>query len=163
MLGHKWEPGEGTVVDVRYSGQHGTNQRRAEPHFLMDVRPDSGGEPYRVEVDELALFFTFKEPAIGQVVRLECDPGRKQARFIRSDPAINTKGDAQTAKTAYEADVNAGPAPSTISPGTTPARVARVRALAKQGLLTTAQLEQLTKDDHVTDADWEPIREKFGD
>jgi hypothetical protein len=97
------------------------------------------------------------------VVRLECDPGRKKARFIRSGPPINTRGGVQASKTAYEAELIAGPAPPTMSPGTTPARVARVRALARQGLLTTAQLEQLTKDDHVTDADWEPIREKFGD
>lgn len=79
-----------------------------EPHFLMDVRP-SVGEPFRSEVDELPLFFAFKEPSFGQVVQLECDPGRKKARFIRSDPAINKHGDERAAKAAYQAELQAGP------------------------------------------------------
>ena len=54
MFGHNWQPGEGTVVDIRYSGEHGTNRVQAEPHFLMDVTPSSG-EPFRTEVDELPL------------------------------------------------------------------------------------------------------------
>lgn len=55
MFGHDWVSGEGTVVDVRWSGhknQVGATGR--EPHFLMDVRPSSG-EPFRTEVDELPL------------------------------------------------------------------------------------------------------------
>jgi hypothetical protein len=108
MLGHDWVPGEGTLVDIRYSGHE--NQVGAtgqEPHFLMDVRP-SVGEPFRAEVDELPLFFSFKAPAFGQVVQLECDPGRKKARFVRSDPAINRKPGKQAAKAAYEAELHAG-------------------------------------------------------
>jgi hypothetical protein len=93
VLGHKWQPAEGKVIDIRFSGQHGTNHVEAEPHFLMDVQP-TDGEPFRVEVDELPLMFSFRPPAIGQVVKLECDPSRKKARFIRSDPAINKNADA---------------------------------------------------------------------
>jgi hypothetical protein len=109
MLGHNWVPGEGTLVDIRYSGhQSQVGATGQEPHFLMDVRP-SVGEPFRAEVDELPLFFAFKEPSFGQVVQLECDPGRKKARFIRSDPAINKHGDERVAKAAYEAKLHAGP------------------------------------------------------
>ncbi len=100
------------MVDIRYSGQHGTNRVGAEPHFLMDVQP-AMGEPFRTEVDELPLMFSFKPPAIGQVVTLECDPRRKKARFIRSDPAINAKAAEQAMKTAYDAERNAGPAAPT--------------------------------------------------
>jgi len=120
MLGHSWEPGEGTVVDVRFSGQHGTNQRGAEPHFLMDVRPESGAAPFRTEVDELPLFLSFRPPAIGQVVKLECDPHHQKARFIRSDPAINKKTDQQALKDIYEAERHA-------APGSPSAPVARLR------------------------------------
>ena len=104
MLGHKWEPGKGTVVDIRFSGQHGANKVGAEPHFLMDVQPDSGAEPYRTEVNELPLFPSFKAPAFGQVVKLECDPSRKKARFIRSDPAISKKAAEQAFKAQYDAE-----------------------------------------------------------
>ena len=112
MLGHHWEPAEGKVVDVRYSGQHGTNRVGAEPHFLMDVQPATG-EPFRTEVDELPLMFSFKPPAIGQVVALECDPRHKKARFVRSDLAISTKTAEQAMKTAYDAERDAGPSAPT--------------------------------------------------
>ena len=59
MFGADWQPAEGTVIDVRFSGQHGTNQVHGEPHFVMDVRP-SDGEPFRTEVDELPLMFSFR-------------------------------------------------------------------------------------------------------
>jgi hypothetical protein len=107
MFGHEWVPGEGTLVDIRYSGHKSqVGATGQEPHFLMDVRP-SVGEPFRAEVDELPLFFAFKQPSFGQVVQLECDPGRKKARFIRSDPAINKHPDERAAKAAYEAELHA--------------------------------------------------------
>jgi hypothetical protein len=111
MLGRGWQPAEGTVIDVRFSGEHGANQVHGEPHFLMDVRPSSG-QPFRTEVDELPLMFSFRPPAIGAVVKLECDLKRSKARFVRSDPAINKKGAAQQASAQYEAELHAGgPAP----------------------------------------------------
>ncbi len=78
----------------------------------MDVQPATGG-PFRTEVDELPLMFSFKPPAIGQVVSLECDPRHQKARFIRSDPAINKKAAEQATKTAYDAERNAGPSAPT--------------------------------------------------
>jgi hypothetical protein len=105
MLGHQWEPGEGTVIDIRFSGQHGTNRQGAEPHFLMDVRP-AAGEPFRTEVDELPLMLSFRPPGFGQVVKLECDVRRKKARFVRSDPAISTKTAKQAMKAAYDAEAH---------------------------------------------------------
>jgi hypothetical protein len=105
MFGADWQPAEGTVIDVRFSGQHGTNQVHGEPHFLMDVRP-SDGEPFRTEVDELPLMFSFRPPAIGAVVNLECDPHRKKARFIRSDPAINKKTAEQQAEAEYQTELH---------------------------------------------------------
>jgi hypothetical protein len=115
MLGHQWEPGEGTVVDIRFSGQHGTNRRGAEPHFLMDVRPVAG-EPFRTEVDELPLMLSFRPPGFGQVVKLECDVRRKKARFVRSDPAISTKTAKQAMKADYDAESD-GPGAGTPESG----------------------------------------------
>lgn len=78
---------------------------------MMDVRPTSG-EPFRTEVDELPLMFSFRSPGIGAVVKLECDPARKKARFIRDDPAINTKAAEKTQKAMYEAERHAPPGTS---------------------------------------------------
>jgi hypothetical protein len=109
MFRHGWVPAEGTVIDIRWSGhQSQVGGDGQVPHFLMDVRPGEG-PPFRAEVDELALMFSFKPPGIGQVVKLECDPHGKRARFIRSDPAINHKQDQRAANAAYDALRDAGP------------------------------------------------------
>jgi hypothetical protein len=110
VLGHHWVPGEGRLVDVRYSGHPGNASASGQvPHFLMDVQPQNG-ESYRTEVELLPLMFTFRAPAFGQVVQLECDTEHKKARFVRDDPAINTKYAKQAAKSAYEAEAQAPPA-----------------------------------------------------
>ncbi len=161
---HDWQPGEGTVVDVRYSGQHGTNQVTAEPHFLMDVRPNSG-EPFRTEVDELPLMFSFRAPAIGAVVKLECDPARKKARFIRSDPAISTKGDAQAAKQEYEAELRAGAgatAPDDRPPDMTRERTARSGpASGPDPVEQLSKLADLRDRGVLTDAEFESQKAKI--
>jgi hypothetical protein len=82
----------------------------------MDVQPRDG-EPYRTEVELLPLMFTFRAPAFGQVIQLECDTEHKKARFVRDDPAINTKYNKQAAKTAYESEVQAPPSWPESHPG----------------------------------------------
>lgn len=163
VFGHQWEPAEGKVVDIRFSGQHGTNHVTAEPRFLMDVQP-AAGEPFRAEISELPLMFSFKPPAVGQVVKLECDTRHKMARFVRSDPAINKQTDQQALKTSYEAELHSPQA--TFTPpvrGATSARLVRVQALVDQGLLTSAQAEQLAPEGHVSDTAWESIRDQYGE
>lgn len=109
MLGHEWEPAEGTVLDVRFSGHTGNAAADGrEPHFLIEVRP-VGGEPFRTEVDLLPLMFSFRMPAIGTVVQLECDRRHHKAKFVRSDPAINTKTDRQDAARRYDEELHAAP------------------------------------------------------
>jgi hypothetical protein len=90
------------------------------PHFLMDVQPQNG-EPYRTEVELLPLMFTFRSPGFGQVVQLECDVEHKKARFVRDDPAVNSKYDKQAAA-AYEAEA---PAPPAAYPGHGPGTAGR--------------------------------------
>jgi hypothetical protein len=109
MLGHNWVPGEGTIVDLRWTGHESPATGSGQiPHFIVDVRP-STGEPFRTEVDELMLFPSFKVPFPGLVVQLECDPGRKKAKFVRSDPAINKKVQQQKHDDRYAAELKAPP------------------------------------------------------
>ncbi|MGO9751311.1 MAG: hypothetical protein ACLP22_07335, partial [Solirubrobacteraceae bacterium] len=81
MFGHDWQPGEGTLVDVRVisssgSGAHGHVHRG----FLMDIRP-SNGEPFRTEIPE-PEWSNFVPPTVtGEIVAVKCDPAKKQARF----------------------------------------------------------------------------------
>jgi hypothetical protein len=109
MLGHNWVPGEGTIVDVRWSGHKDASTGSGQlPHFIVDARP-STGEPFRTEVEELMLFPSFVAPAPGRVVQLECDPARKKARFVRSDPAINPKAQERERNDTYAAELKAPP------------------------------------------------------
>jgi hypothetical protein len=109
MLGHNWVPGEGTIVDVRWSGHKDSSTGSGQmPHFIVDARPATG-EPFRTEVEELMLFPSFVAPAPGRVVQLECDPARKKAKFVRSDPAINPKQRNQAHDNDYAAELKAPP------------------------------------------------------
>jgi hypothetical protein len=118
MLGHDWVPGEGTIIDVRWSGHKNPSSEYGRmPHFIVDAGPSTGG-PFRTEVEELVLFPSFAVPSAGQVVQLECDPGRKKAKFVRSDPAINRKLQDQAHDTDDEAELNAPP--GTPAAGTDP-------------------------------------------
>jgi hypothetical protein len=82
MFGRRWQSAEGTLVDIRVSRFGPGDKTAMVRHYLMDVRPSSG-EPFRTEVREpLMTSGSFNGPTvIGAVVHLECDPGRKQARF----------------------------------------------------------------------------------
>jgi hypothetical protein len=109
MVGHNWVPGEGTIVDVRWSGHKNPSTGSGQmPHFIVDARPATG-EPFRTEVDELMLFPSFVVPYPGLVVQLECDPGRKKAKFVRSDPAINGKVQEREHNNDYAAELKAPP------------------------------------------------------
>jgi hypothetical protein len=159
VLGHHWQPGTGTVVDVRFSGHTGNAGGYGQiPHFLMDIHP-SDGAPFRTEVELLPLMFDFRMPAVGSTVQVECDPERQKAKFVRSDPAISTKSADQAAKQQYQAEAQAGPVSRTplqvahtvvnLSPDTAPPaaadpheRLARLTALHADGTLTDDEYEQ---------------------
>ncbi len=53
-------------------------------HHVIDVRPRSG-EPFRTEVREPFAVGAFHAPIVGEVVKLKCDPARKQGRFDLSE------------------------------------------------------------------------------
>jgi hypothetical protein len=86
MFGHRWQPAEGKLVDVRTSHFGPGDNSAVVRHFLFDVTP-SDGEPFRTEVREpLMTSGAFDAPSvIGQAVHLECDPKRQKARF-HGDP-----------------------------------------------------------------------------
>jgi hypothetical protein len=87
MFGRKWEPAEGTFVDVGVKRFGPGDNAPIVRYFLMDIRP-SAGEPFRTEVREpLMTSGSLSGPTVvGEVVKLECDPRGKKARF-HGDPA----------------------------------------------------------------------------
>ena len=110
VFGRQWEPAEGTCVNIRYRGAGNASKTVNAVWYLMEVQPRVGGS-FRVEVQPPSLMTSFKSPIVGQVVRMECDPARKKARFDRSDPALSKKTDMQAAKAAYMAQLEGDPEP----------------------------------------------------
>jgi hypothetical protein len=86
MFGHKWQEGEGTVRDTRTSRFGPGDNTPIVMHYVMDVQPSSG-EPFRTEVREPITAGAFHAPLVGEVVKVKCDPARKQAKFDLSDKA----------------------------------------------------------------------------
>jgi len=82
MFGRKWQPAQGTLVEVRVSRLGPGDNAAMVRHYVMDVRPSSG-EAFRAEVREpLMTSGSFNGPTvIGSVVHLECDPKTEKARF----------------------------------------------------------------------------------
>ena len=109
MFGHDWKDGEGTLVDVRViskvgSGAHGHVRRG----FLMDIRPGNG-EPFRTEIPE-PEFSSFVPPATpGEVVKVKCDPERKEAKFNTHAQKEQEEAWRQSDQERYDAERNSGP------------------------------------------------------
>ncbi len=101
MFDEKWEPAEGILIDTRYGGKHGDRSgsasvRANSVHYLMEVRPLSGAEPFRCDCEPPSLMISFKSPLVNVPVKMECIPARKKARFDRNDPAISKTGTDKT-------------------------------------------------------------------
>lgn len=112
MFGEEWEPAEGELIDVRYGGKHGdwsgNNSVTANSvHYLMEVRPLSGAEPFRCECEPPSMMLSFQSPPFGTPVKMECVPAKKKARFDRNDPAISKRAAEKEHRAAYEAQLHA--------------------------------------------------------
>jgi hypothetical protein len=86
VFGHKWQEGEGTIRDTRVSRFGPGDNAAVVTHYVMDVQPSSGA-PFRTEVREPITAGAFHAPIVGEVVKVKCDPARKDAKFDLSDKA----------------------------------------------------------------------------
>jgi hypothetical protein len=85
MFGHKWQSGEGTLVEVRKGRHVGSGIYESAPRiFVVDVRPVDGA-PFRAELKEPNSSSFDAPTVVGEVVMLKCDPSRQEARFDLSD------------------------------------------------------------------------------
>ena len=105
MFDHDWEPAEGTIIDIRYKGAGNDAKTVNAVYYLVEVRPQSGEPPFRTVVEPPTLMLSFEFPHEGQVVRMECIPAHKKARFDRHDPSLSKKGEKEAAKERWEAEL----------------------------------------------------------
>jgi hypothetical protein len=109
MFDDKWEPAEGILIDTRFGGKHGDQSGNASmtAHYLMEVRPSSGADPFRCECEPPSLMLSFQSPTVNVPVKMECIPAMKRARFDRNDPAIAKTAAEQHEESVYRVELRA--------------------------------------------------------
>jgi len=171
MFGEKWEPAEGRLVDTRYGGKHGDRSGNASVtvnsvHYLMEVQPLSGGEPFRCECTPPSMMLSFKSPPLNVTVKMECIPSKKKARFDRDDPAISKKVSGERDRANYEAELHtrgskprqdAGSAKTDRSTSTT----AFERASTPDPVEQLSRLAELHASGVLSDDQFEAMRDKI--
>lgn len=104
MLGHDWQPAEGTCVDDNFGGDHVVREV-----WVMDVRPANGAPPFRVEVAHPGSGEDFRGPHAGQVCRMLCDVKKKKAKFDHTDPTLSWKAHRLAEQQQLQAELSAPP------------------------------------------------------
>ena len=105
MLGHHWEPAEGTCIDIRVKHASSENDSRM---WLMEVRPRNA-EPFRVELGYPGFHENFRGPDRGQTCQLDCDVKRQDAKWDLSDPALSWKTWRNEKANDFKAELKARP------------------------------------------------------
>jgi hypothetical protein len=152
MFGEKWEPAVGKLLSTRFGGKHGDWSGNASVtansvHYLMEVRPLSGGEAFRCEVEPPSMMLSFQSPPPNVDIKMECIPDKQKARFDRSEPAINRHAAEQAHYDSYQAllhetpDAPAAPAPSAADDPVE--QLAKLSQLHATGNLSDAQFEAM--------------------
>jgi Short C-terminal domain len=102
MLGHDWQPAEGTCVEADW-------ETRGSEKWIMDVRPLDGSAPFRLEVGHPGTGEDFRHPYSGQVCKMLVDVKKQKAKFDPSDPTLSRKAFRQMERDRLRAELNSAP------------------------------------------------------
>jgi hypothetical protein len=146
MSMHEWKPATGQLIYIRHGGTRGGDRSGGSAGaansvlYLMEVTPDSGGEPLRCECTPPALMAWFWSPPFGDPVRMECIPVEPKARFGRDDPANSRTTAESWSRAEYEEVCR----PIRWTTASDPVgQVAQLTALHSGGALSDAQFEAM--------------------
>jgi len=111
MFGKDWQPARGTIVASRTLRTTGDGMVSIY-EFVVDVRT-AEGELFRTKVPEPKIATDFKDPAVGDVVRVEVDPRSHDVRFDKHDPALSWKAYRAAQDQAFDQTLRQPPSEST--------------------------------------------------
>lgn len=109
MLGHDWQPAEGTCVDDDWSTHE-------SGRWVMDIRPLDGSAPFRQEVHHPGGGSDFRGPMRGQVCKMLVDVKKQKAKFDTTDLTLSWKAHRQAEQLRLQAELN-GASGSAALPG----------------------------------------------
>jgi len=139
VFGHKWEPGQATIVALKELptvGTDGFGNKLRSYEYVADVQPDSGGPVFRTTMDEPfnessdRHGFRWHQPGVGEVMPVKCDPKRQQAKFDAAASRALARAQHDQIANAQEAQFDAMAA---AAPGTAPGP-ASGQVLSGQGM-----------------------------
>ncbi|HEY0935107.1 MAG TPA: hypothetical protein VGD91_15345 [Trebonia sp.] len=96
MFDEEWKPAEGELIDIRYGGKHGDwsgngSVTANSVHYLMEVRPLPGTDPFRCECEPPSLMLPFKSPPFGVLVRWDASL-LKESQIRQERPGYQQAG-----------------------------------------------------------------------
>jgi hypothetical protein len=109
MFGRDWQPGQATIVAVRYvmTGFGGSTGSRAE--FVADVQPEGVAPVFRATFKGPLKEKSFRPPEVGEVVPVEFEAKSGKVQIDTSDPAFRRDAQHQREQEQFEAVASAAP------------------------------------------------------
>lgn len=133
MFGKHWVSAVGNVMAVQVVKTTGDGLVSIS-EFVVDVRTPEG-EIFRAKVEEPRIATDWKQPSIGDAVRVEYEPNSRKVRFDKDDPNMSWKAYKQGRTDAFENTLHQAPGtPVGVSagmPGAEDPRIAQLLAMAK--------------------------------
>ena len=144
MFGKKdLEAGEAVIVE-NHIKHHGGGQGQGNlREWVADVR-SAHGQTFRAVIQTPNLALDFREPVVGDVVRVLIDPKSGKVKFDKSDPRISLKA-ARAQEQARFAEAAAGQ-PGSVAASPAPdgvaERLSALQLLKDTGVLTDEEYDQ---------------------
>jgi hypothetical protein len=147
MFGKKdLEAGEAVIVE-NHIKHHGGGQGQSNlREWVADVRPVHG-QTFRAVIQTPNLALDFREPVVGDVVRVLIDPKSGKVKFDKSDPRISLKA-ARAQKQARFEEAAAGQPGSVAelrqqaAPPSVAERLSALQLLKDTGVLTDEEYDE---------------------
>jgi hypothetical protein len=136
MFGKKdLEAGEAVIVEnhiKHHGGGQGQNNLR---EWVADVRP-LHGQAFRAVIQTPNLALDFREPVVGDVVRVLIDPKSGKVKFDKSDPRISLKAARAQEQARFEEAAAQAASPSVAE------RLSALQLLKDTGVLTDEEYDE---------------------
>jgi hypothetical protein len=156
MFGRGWEPGQATIVAMKEVGSVGrdtvSQQKLKTFEYVADVEPSGGGNVFRAVMHEPFNELHWRQPIVGDVVPVRCDPKRGKAKFDTAVDAARDRAEKKARKeqqdSQFEAMAHAAPGTPPPSPtaGVASDAEAQMEALMERNIMGEISDEELGRE-----------------
>jgi hypothetical protein len=156
VFGRGWEAGQATIVAMKEVGSVGrdmaSQQKLKTFEYVADVQPSGGGSVFRTVMHEPFNELHWRQPMVGDVVPVKCDPKREKAKFDTAVDAARDRAEEKARKarqdTQFEAMAHAAPGTAAAPPaaGVASDTEAQLEALMERNVVGEISDEELGRE-----------------